>query len=240
MGIDAKYRPLVGAFAALLTLSPALAAAAGASGCRLALAHALDVSSSVDETEYRLQKTGLAAALQSPEVRAALLDDRAGWVALAVYEWSGRYQQALLVDWTAIRSDADIGAVAARIAAGQRSHADFPTAIGYALGYGAGLLDRAPDCARLTLDMSGDGINNEGFAPDRAYAHFPFYGVTVNGLVIEGADPDVLPYYQREIRRGPGAFVQVAGGYADYENAIRLKLLREISVRVIGAADAAQ
>ena len=39
--------------------------------CRLALAFALDVSASVDPTEYRLQLDGLAAGLRDPAVRWA-------------------------------------------------------------------------------------------------------------------------------------------------------------------------
>ena len=47
------------------------AGGARAEECRLALLLALDVSSSVDDDEYRLQKEGLAAALSDPDVRHA-------------------------------------------------------------------------------------------------------------------------------------------------------------------------
>ncbi|MGB2203609.1 MAG: DUF1194 domain-containing protein, partial [Pseudooceanicola atlanticus] len=65
-------RPMVrGAISALcLTLWPL---AAGAE-CRLALLLALDVSASVDETEYKLQRDGLAAALNRPLIRRAILE----------------------------------------------------------------------------------------------------------------------------------------------------------------------
>src|SRR5690606_4570353 len=43
--------------------------------CRQALVFALDVSSSVDEEEYRQQLDGLAAALQEPDVLDAILAD---------------------------------------------------------------------------------------------------------------------------------------------------------------------
>ena len=45
------------------------AGGAAAAECRLALSLGLDVSSSVDAREYRLQTEGLAAALIAPEVR---------------------------------------------------------------------------------------------------------------------------------------------------------------------------
>ncbi|WP_370244938.1 DUF1194 domain-containing protein, partial [Salipiger sp.] len=75
--------------------------AAVAEGCRLALLLALDVSSSVDEEEYRLQKEGLAAALADPDIARSILEGD-GRVALGVYEWSGRRQSTVVLDWTVL------------------------------------------------------------------------------------------------------------------------------------------
>lgn len=211
-----------------------LAAAPARAGCFLALALGLDVSASVDGREYRLQRDGTAAALMAPEVQQAMLGRPGEWVALAVYEWSGRWQQKLVLDWVAIRDAESLAAAAAQVAAARRSFAEFPTAVGYALGFGAGLLARAPDCERRTLDLSGDGINNEGFGPRLAYANFPFGGVTVNGLVIEDRDLRVRDFYVSEVIRGRGAFVEQARGYENFEAAMRRKLVREIGVLVVG------
>lgn len=206
--------------------------------CRLALVLAMDVSSSVDPREDALQRGGLAAALIAPEVtRAFLAGDLP--VALAVYEWSGRYNQTVLVDWQLIRSAADLLAVAATLGRSQRGHDDFPTAMGYALGFGANLLQRAPRCLFQTLDMAGDGENNEGFGPTAAYAEFPFGGVTVNGLVVNGAEfeaeVNLIEFYTSQVLHGPGAFVEIAAGFEDYERAMRRKLERELAPRAIGA-----
>ena len=141
--------------------------AASAAGCRLALVLAMDVSSSVDAAEDTLQRKGLAAALASDEVRKAFFAQDVP-VALAIYEWSGRYNQELLVDWTVIDSQGTLSGVADRVARSRRSHNDFPTAMGYALGFGGALFERAPDCLYRTLDMAGDGQNNEGFGPQLA------------------------------------------------------------------------
>lgn len=223
-------------------LGAALLAASPATACRLALVLAMDVSSSVNAGEDALQRGGLAAALIAPEVQAAFFAAPQP-VALAVFEWSGRYKQKLLVDWMLIRSADDLLRAAAAIGRSSRSHDDFPTAMGYALGYGAGLFRQGPDCAMRTLDMAGDGINNEGFGPAQAYAAFPFRGVVVNGLVINAADfegeLDLIEFYAREVLRGPGAFLEVAQGFEDYERAMRRKLLRELSGAVVGAAPAA-
>ena len=218
-------------------------AASPAAACRLALLLALDVSSSVDATEDQLQRGGLVAALTAPEVRAAffMVDEP---VALAVYEWSGRYNQEIVLDWTMINSPADLLDAAETVAASKRSHNEFPTAMGYALGYGSEMLARAPRCLYQTIDMAGDGQNNEGFGPQLAYREFAFDEVTVNGLVVNAAEftseTMLIDFYKREVLRGPGAFLEVAQGFEDYERAMRRKLERELTPPIIGALDDVQ
>lgn len=208
--------------------------------CRLALALALDVSSSVDAAEDALQRGGLVAALTAPEVEAAFFASDLP-VALAVYEWSGRYNQEIILDWAMIDSRAALLRAAETVARSKRSHNDFPTAMGYALGFGAQLLARGPQCLNKTLDVAGDGQNNEGFGPERAYREFPFEGVTVNGLVVNAADFEgevgLIAFYRREVMYGPGAFVIVAEGFEDYERAMRRKLERELTPPAIGALE---
>ncbi|MEM9146755.1 MAG: DUF1194 domain-containing protein [Pseudomonadota bacterium] len=198
-----------------------------AEACALALLFALDVSASVDMDEYRQQRDGLAAALLSPAVREAVLAQEGG-VAFAAYEWSGRHQQDLALPWTMVTAEPALLEVAQTLARGPRSYAEFPTAIGYALAYGSGLLREAPPCRRQVIDISGDGVGNEGFGPAAAYREFPFDGVTVNGLVIGGNDAELLSYYETHIPLGPEAFIEVAEDFSDYEDAMRRKLLREL------------
>lgn len=205
-----------------------------AATCRLALVLALDVSSSVDAQEYELQRTGLAGALNAPEIRHAILEGGKGHVALAIYEWSGRYKQAMLLDWSLLQGHGDIDRAVAALARATRSESEFPTAMGYGLGYAAGLLARAPVCARRVIDVSGDGVNNEGFGPLLAYRHFPLSNVTVNGLVVLGDAPEVLDFYRSEVIRGTNAFVEVASGYDDYRRAMSRKLFREINDIMLG------
>lgn len=215
-----------------LCLSALLSMAAlPAMACRLALLLALDVSSSVDPDEDRLQRDGLAAALADHRVQRAFLAN--GPVALAAYEWSGRRNQTPILGWQLIDTGADLGRAAARVRASQRVESEFPTALGYALGHAAVEFQRAPTCARQTLDVSGDGENNDGFAPHLAYRHFPFDGITVNALAI-GGDPALIEYFNAEVVRGPGAFVEVAEDYTDFARAIRQKLLREVAPRAVG------
>lgn len=211
---------------AVVAGSPA-PAGASVEECEVALVLALDASSSVNGAEFRLQSRGLATALLDREVRAAILG--VGGVLMTAYEWSGRRQQAIIAEWTLLESDADIDRFAAKLSSHKRAFVEFPTAVGYALGFGAIRLARAPMlCTRQVIDVSGDGVHNEGFPPKSAYRAFDFGGVTVNGLVIKGSDPDPEDYYRKNVLFGPGAFLEVAHNYEDYANAMKRKLLREI------------
>ncbi len=225
--------------AALVTLLMAVSGAAVAE-CRLALVLALDVSSSVDPTEDALQRGGVVAALTAPEVAGAFFATDQH-VALAVYEWSGREQQDILLDWTVIDGPHALLTAAETVAATRRGHADYPTAMGHALGFGVRLLEAAPPCARHTLDMAGDGQNNEGFGPQDAYNAYPFDEVTVNGLVVNAGDFEgelgLIPFYRAEVLHGRGAFLEIANGFADYERVMRRKLVREVTPVVIGRLD---
>ena len=233
--------------AALAGLAVSLAAMApGAAGaeCRLALLLGLDISSSVDADEDALQRGGMAAALRAPEVQAAFFAaDQT--VALAVFEWSGRYNQEVLLDWTMINSPTDLDRVAGVIGQTRRSYAEFPTAMGEALSFAAGMMDRAPSCLMRTIDMAGDGENNEGAGPDAAYTLPSFQTITVNGLVVANAadfqtEERLTAYYRDHVLHGPGAFMVVADGFDDYLRAMRQKLEREVRPPTIGALPAPQ
>ena len=220
MGQHGKHRPLVRA------VWPALALAAlpeGAwAGCRLALMLALDISSSVDTREDALQRQGLAAALLSPRVTDAILSVPGQTVALSVIEWSGRVQQDVLLDWTMLSSRADLLRAAATISSSKRSYDAFATAIGRMLEYADLRFDRAPRCDHRVLDVSGDGVQNDGPWPRDVYARGTLRDVTVNGLAIVVDAPaldhaetgDLEAHYRDEVIHGPGAFVMRADGFA--------------------------
>ena len=78
------------------------------------------------------------------------------------------------------------------------------------------------------IDISGDGVWNDGPRPSQAWTRLP-PDLTINGLVILGATPDPLAFYQREVIGGPNSFVEVAADFDDYAKAIKLKLLRELA-----------
>lgn len=217
--------------------------------CRQALALALDVSGSVDATEYRLQLDGLAAALMAPEVQERLLAMPSAPLRLAVFEWSEPGFQRLILDWWTIRTAEDIAAIAAQLTATERAPAPPGTAIAPAMAHGAALLGQQSECWKRTLDLSGDGKHNMGPHPRDMRAALANRGITINGLVI-GADSsdatdrrqveigELSAYYQAWVLTGPDAFVEVALGYTDYQRAMERKLLRETEGLVLSALPA--
>ncbi len=225
-----KWVRCAGLLAAALTL-----AAPAEAACRLALSLGLDVSSSVDAREYRLQTAGLAAALTAPEVVAAFLAVPGQPVMLHIFEWSGWRQQMVRQDWVTIASEGDLVEVAAQLAAQARSYEQFPTALGFALMFGGQMLAKRTDCARRTLDLSGDGTNNDGISPEMARRDYPLAGVTVNGLVVGATVVTLSRYYRQFVIQGPGAFVEEADDYEDFERAMKRKLLRELGMFDISA-----
>lgn len=218
----------------------ALAGPAKAEPCRLALLLALDISVSVDEKEDALQRQGLAAALIAPEVQEAFFSSPMP-VALAVYEWSGRNTQNVLLPWRMIETPSDLISVSSQISRSTRSDSGSATAMGYALAYGATLMQQAPACLFQTIDLSGDGSNNDGYGPQIAYRHFPFQNIVVNGLVINAADFEgelfLIPFFQNNVLHGPGAFLEIAQGFEDFERAMRRKLEQELTNLQIGALE---
>ncbi|PJI92473.1 uncharacterized protein DUF1194 [Yoonia maricola] len=223
---------------------PAVAQAA----CRQALSLGLDVSSSVDRSEYTLQLEGVIAALNAPVVVDILFLQPDAPVRIQVFEWSGPVNQTVIVPWTTINAPSDLAAITARLRAHQRGVPAPTTAVGSALLAGFSYLEQQSDCWVRTLDLSGDGETNTGPLPeDIPDAQTPT-GVTVNGLVVGSGNffgdrvsrdalVDLEVYYRENVIRGPVAFVEVAQSYDDYAATMERKLLRELSALTVGQTE---
>jgi hypothetical protein len=227
--------------AALISLPALLAAGMAEAACRLALVIALDVSASVSTAEYDLQAQGMAGALTAPTVAAALLGAQPP-VALALYQWSGPGDQALVQDWTLIDSEATLSALAARVARfPRRATFDGRTAIGSSLSYATALLARAPACRRRVIDIAADGENNASPSPELFRDGPSLASTTINALAVTGEtligdDENWLPrYLEARVIRGPDAFVETADGYEDFRRAMERKLLRELAEIAVSA-----
>jgi hypothetical protein len=219
--------------ATILASSLVLAASsrpAAAEDVDLELLLAADVSLSVNDNEYALQRQGLADAFRNPDVVSAIEAVPNG-VAVAFMQWAGPTEQTVSVQWFKVRDRASCEALAEMIEAVVRPGTNGGTAIGDALGRGVTLLAESSfQGMRQVIDVSGDGRTNIGDSPGPVRFHAALSGITINGLVIINDEPDVGDYYREHVIGGPGAFVVQVRTFDDFARAIRLKLIREIEV----------
>src|SRR6266850_6372735 len=148
----------------------------------LLLVLAADVSRSIDEGEFALQRKGYSTALTDPRVLAAIRGGTTGTIAVCFVEWSGAGEQLVVVDWTVIHDEEDAGVVAAAILAAPRSFMG-RTSISGAIDFAMERLAAAkPRSNRRIIDVSGDGTNNSGRPVTEARDQAVAEGVTINGL----------------------------------------------------------
>ena len=220
-----------------------------AAGADLEVVLAADVSRSIDDTEFELQRKGYAAALTDPRVLTAIHGRANGTVAVCFIEWSGEEDQQVVVDWTEIRDEEDAGSVAAAIVAAPRSfmgRTSISAAIDFAMARFAAAKWQAK---RRIIDISGDGTNNSGRAITEARDQAIAGGVTINGLAIINDRPNLgysahtqppggLPlYYRQNVIGGPNAFLIVVEDFNSFADAMANKLAKEIDVAGISTGE---
>jgi uncharacterized protein DUF1194 len=219
----------------------AVAAPARAADVDLLLVLAADVSRSIDDTEFDLQRKGYAAALTDPKVLAAIAGGPNRSIAVTFVEWSGTLDQDVVVDWTTIRDGEDAGAVASSILAAPRSFLS-RTSISGAIYFAMQRLAAATEHAdKRIIDISGDGTSNAGPPVTEARDEAVAAGITINGLAIINTQTrpgfamhtqppgGLSKYYQENVIGGPGAFLQVVENFDTFADAITRKLVSEIA-----------
>ena len=82
---------------------------------------AADVSRSIDDGEFALERRGYAQAIQSQKLLDAISTGPHGAIALTYVEWAGESEQMIVVDWAVIRNAADARAFAAALSGAPRS-----------------------------------------------------------------------------------------------------------------------
>jgi len=196
----------------------------------LALVLAVDVSGSIDQTRFELQKQGYAAAFRNPRVVGAIRSGASQAIAVTMFQWTGPELQVQVVPWTLIGSQAAANGFAAAVDGTPRQLFAGGTSISGAIDYGVRLLDDAPfRGTRRVIDVSGDGSNNRGrhvhLARDEAVAA----GICINGLPILALEPHLDRYYYDSVIGGAGAFVVAAENYETFADAVLKKLITEIA-----------
>jgi len=227
------------AAALTLTLAVATDAPAGANDLPVdvELVLAVDVSRSMDAAELRLHRNGYVAALQAPDVIAAIESGFYGRIAIAYVEWDGESEQRIVIPWRVIDGRDGATAVAA-VLAGPQGPPMHDTSISSALLF-ADLLFRNNGLAsrRRVIDISGDGANNWGPPVTGARDAVVQDGTTINGLPVTlhpggpgGMDPVLLTiYYEDCVVGGPDSFVLSVQSPESLAETIRRKMVQEIS-----------
>lgn len=219
----------------------ALAAPARADGVDILLVLAADVSRSINEDEFQLQRKGYAAALADPRVLKAITDGPHRAIAVTFIEWSDTLDQQVVVDWTTIGNGEDAGAVGSAILKAPRSFAS-RTSISGAIYCAMGRLSATKIAAdKRIIDISGDGTNNSGPDVTEARDQAVSAGITINGLaiintqagpgfVLHTQPPGGLPeYYRQNVIGGPGAFLLQVENFETFTDAMVRKLVSEIA-----------
>ena len=221
--------------------APRLAQAAVEPGAvDLLLVLAVDVSGSVNETRFVLQRDGYAAAFRDPQVLAAIRSGASEAIAVTVVQWTGPALQVVAVPWTRIADAASAEAFAGAIERAPRALFGGGTSISGAIDTGVALLFDSPFRAeRRVIDVSGDGANNRGRPATAARDDAVRAGIGINGLPILSLEPDLDRYYEANVIGGPGAFVVAAKTYETFADAVRRKLVLEIAASPLARDTAA-
>ena len=203
----------------------------------LLLVLAIDVSRSISESDAVLQRDGYRAAITDPRVMAAIQAGAIGAIGVAYVEWAAYERQELLLPWTKIGNADDAVAWAAALAA--KPYSSLPrTSLSGALRYSGTVLATAPfEGTRRVIDVSGDGVNNNGPPAEAERDRLVAEGAVINGLPIVNERPrygmasgaGLVPYYTSAVVGGAGHFVVVAESFDTFAAAIRRKLLQEIA-----------
>ncbi len=233
-----RKRILAGLVALLAFLLPAAVRADGPEPVDLELVLAIDVSGSVDEEEAALQRQGYLRALVDPQVLQAIAGGERRKIAITYIEWAGYHYQRLIAEWAVVSDRASAEKFVAIIAAAPISTERW-TSISGALEFSLKRFSASPyRGTRRVIDVSGDGRNNNGRDLAEVRDEVLAKGIIINGLPIVNDRPtrwgtpperDLDLYYRDHVIGGQGAFYIVADGFQAFANAVRAKLIREIS-----------
>jgi len=204
--------------------APAFAVGSPGTAVDLELSLIVDVSGSVDASEFDLQKTGYVKAFQDASIQAAIASGHS--VAANLIYWSGANQQQVAVDWFLITDASSANTFASLIDATVRPFSG-NTAVGSGINFAVPLFgSNAFIGTRQVIDVSGDGAANEGANTAAARDAAALVGIQINGLPILG-EPGLLSFYTDNVVTA-GGFVQPAASFVDFERAVTVKVGKEI------------
>ena len=224
--------------AGLFVLMPA---AHAAENVDVALVLVDDVSRSINDNEFNLQKQGYFAAFTNPKVLAAIRGGQSGQIAVAYVEFAAESQVTTVLKWAVIKDEASARAFANAMVAAPRSFRGY-TAIGAGVDEAMRVMSTLTQQAdRRVIDVCGDGTNNSGRPVSEARDDAMKQGVIINGLALANESeiswlqahthpPGGLGnYYRQNVTGGEGSFVIEIHSYDSFAEAITRKLVDEIA-----------
>lgn len=189
-----------------------------------------DSSSSIKGGEFDLQINGYSSAFRDPEVIDTIAALGGNGLAVTFVQWSATFQQIDAVAWTHITGRRESEAFGDAIAGQARRFTGFGTATGAALLHGVDLFaDNGFAGRRRVIDITSDEHSNQGPHPRNVRDTIVARDITINGLAILDDSFDLEIYFRKNVIGGPGAFALAVDSYDDFAEAIKLKLIREIS-----------
>lgn len=197
----------------------------------LELALLADISGSVDNTEFVLQRTGYSDAFRDPEVVNKIVGCNGNCIAVQLVYWSSFDRQVVAVDWTIICNQEDADAFADAIDAAGRPFGG-STSPGDAINFAVGsIFENEISSDRQVIDVSGDGVENQSPAPGADTSNARDAALVagidaINGIYIQPTAP-LIAFYTNDIKGGVGSFVLGADSFDDFTPAIEEKLLAE-------------
>src|SRR6202167_125862 len=226
---------------ALLLLPLLIAAPARADDVDVALVLVTDVSRSIDDSEFALEKNGYASAFTNPKELEAIQGGPTGKIAVAYLEFASSFEVRTVLDWTVIKDKASAQAFVDRLSAAPRSFWG-RTAISAGVDQAVQLLaESGMTATRHVIDVCGDGTNNAGREIADARDDALKAGITINGLAIINDHPvswtyaHVQPpgglahYYRENVTGGAGSFVLEVHDFHASGEAMTRKLVTEIA-----------
>jgi hypothetical protein len=204
----------------------------------------VDVSGSIDEDEFALQKKGYANTFLNPNLFNDFISKGPlGKIAVNVIYWSNSLQQKEVVEWTLIDSVSASQQFGNAINATTREFFGV-TAPGSAIAFATPkFFNNAFEGTRQVIDVSGDGEENDGTdtATERNLALAR--GIdAINGIIVS-SDPVVKNFYLNEILGGvngdgSSAFLVEAATFEEFNSAIDKKIKAEIKINSILVGEA--
>src|SRR5205823_4992482 len=113
----------------------------------------------------RTAEARLAAAFRNRQVLNLILSLTTQSIAVTMVQWTGPELHVQTVDWTLVKDEVSISALADAIETSKRQLFGGGTSISGAIDYSRILLATSPFLSsRRVIDISGDGANNRGRA----------------------------------------------------------------------------